>query len=543
MGFDPAMELSESARWGTFRSKPTVLAVVRTLTSAIRLLEALPVFAGDDRVRVAFAVDERSRNSDGVSALIRGLPAPIVPWDRVADLDCKLVIAATEKLDLRTREPVPMLVIPHGVGFHKYVPDVDTAGTRVSGLVDPAVLRGGQVRMLVTHPSQQRQLAELDPATVGRTVPGGDTSFDLLTTSAPLRARYRSALGLDDRRRLVLVSSTWGGQSLLGTDPGLLTALVRELPVDEYRVALVAHPNVWTWEGGWELRRVIDNALRGGLLLVDPAMGWHATMVASDLVIGDHGSLSMYAATTGVPLRLAAFGDEVVPATVMADLGRKATRLDRHRDLRAQVEQAIGDRHAALVPADTVFAAPGQALRLLRTWCYDALGLPEPAWAQESAIAEDPTQALPDLHSLHVVGSVSGGAVTLRRYPFVVTPHVTPDEVRHVGVDNRERDVRRFADAATIVRTVGPSDEAARWLGETLDAFPGCRMAGHITSTGCQVRLRDGRGVMLTAPPQLRDTGLLTSALYTLLVHDRELPGSFELRAGGRTGRVTVSAV
>ncbi|OKI28648.1 hypothetical protein A6A25_31050 [Saccharothrix sp. CB00851] len=535
------MEPSEAARWGTLRPRSTVLAVARTLTSAIRLLEALPVFAGDDRVRVAFTVDERSRNSDGVAELIRALPAPIVPWNRVADFDCDLVIAASEKLDLRTRKPVPMLVIPHGIGFHKHVPDVDSTGTRVSGLVDPAVLRGGQLRMLITHPSHRRQLAELAPATAGRTVLGGDTSFDLLTTSAPQRARYRAALGMHDHQRLVLVSSTWGGQSLLGTDPGLLTALVRQLPVDDYRVALVAHPNVWTWEGGWELRRVIDHALRGGLLLLEPAKGWHAAMVASDLVVGDHGSLSLYAATTGVPLRLAAFGDEVVTDTVMADLGRKATRLDRHRDLRAQVEQATGDQHAALVPADAVFAAPGQALRLLRTWCYDALGLPEPSWAQESPIAADPAQALPELHSLHVVGSVVDDTVVLRRHPFAATPHVTSSEVRHVSVDDRERDVRRFADAATIVRAAGPFEEASRWLGETLDAFPGCRMAGHATPTGCEVRLRDGRAVALTAPGPLGDSALLTSALYTLLVHAGELPASFELLAGGRAGRVTVS--
>lgn len=70
----------EPARGDTFRYRKTVLAVARTLTSAIRLLEALPVFAGDDRVRVVFAVDERSRFSRGAAELIRGLSARVEPW-------------------------------------------------------------------------------------------------------------------------------------------------------------------------------------------------------------------------------------------------------------------------------------------------------------------------------------------------------------------------------------------------------------------------------------------------------------------------------
>ncbi|WP_147455172.1 hypothetical protein [Saccharothrix australiensis] len=540
MGGERAGSPSDAARWGTFRARSTVLAVARTLTSAIRLLEALPVFAGDHRVRVAFAVDERSRYSAGVAELIGGLPARVVRWGDVPDLDCDLVLSASEKLDLTTRAPVPMLVIPHGVGFHKHVPDVDSAATRVSGVVDPEVLRGGRVRMLVTHPAHERQLAALSPDTVGRTVLGGDTSYDLLLAGAPLRSRYRAALGLTGRQRLVLVTSTWGPQSLLGVDPGLLTDLVSALPVDEYRVALVAHPNVWTWEGGWQLRRVLDTALRAGLLLVEPAAGWHAAMVAADLVVGDHGSLSAYAATTGVPLLLGAFGDEVVAGTAMADLGRKAPRLDRARDLRAQVDRAVSDGLPGLLPADEVFAAPGRSLRLLRAWCYAALGLPEPPGQPVSDPAADPPHPVPALHSLRVLGTVRDGVVELRRHPFAAGVRAGDEEVGHVVVDARERDVRRFSDAAAVVRADGPPEEAAAWQARTLDALPGCRAAGHATPTGCAVVVRGVGGFTLSAPEPLRDTGLLTSALYTLLAHGREVPGSFALRTGDRTGRVTV---
>ncbi|GAA3882868.1 hypothetical protein GCM10022243_54330 [Saccharothrix violaceirubra] len=531
MGGDLTDDGSDAGRWGTFRVERTVLAVTRTLTSAIRLLEALPVFAGDHRVRIVFAVDRRSRNSTGVAELIRGLPAKVHSVEDVTHDDWDLVVTASEKLDLVLDRPAPMLVLPHGIGFHKRVPDADSDDTRVSGVVAPEVLRGGQVRMLVTHPDHERRLAELCPETVGRTLLGGDTSLDLLLESAPLRARYREALGLRAGQRLVLVTSTWRGQSLLGTDPGLLADLVRELPADEYRVALVAHPNVWAWEGGWELRRVADTALRSGMLLVDPTRGWHAAMVAADVVIGDHGSVSLYAAATGVPLLLGAFGDEVVAGTAMAGLGRTAPRLDRSRPLLPQLEEVLAG-HRTLVAASDVFTEPGQALRLLRTHCYDALGLPEPDFPQRPGLAPDPPAALPPLHSLDVVGTAAESLVTLRRHPVAAR---TSGGIRHVSVDVRERDVRRFADAAVVVRTdpAGPT-----WPAEALDRHPGARIAGMATPDGCVLAVR-GSG-RFTVKSDLPDPGLLASAVYTRLVHTGLVEGTFDLRVGADTTRITV---
>jgi hypothetical protein len=538
MSGDPETRSSEPARWDTFRYRKTVLAVARTLTSAIRLLEALPVFAGDDRVRVVFAVDERSRFSTGVAELIRGLSAQVEPWSAVPGLRCDLVITASEKLDPAMPDRVPVLVLPHGVGFHKYVPDVDSGGTRVSGLVDPAVLRRGEVWTMVTHPSHERQVTGLSPEVAGRTVAGGDTSYDLVSGSTPWRARYREVLGLAEGQRLVLVTSTWRQRSLLGVDPALPADLLGELPFDRYRVALVAHPNVWSREGSWNLRRVLDQALRGGLLLIDPTKGWHAAMAAADLVIGDHGSLSLYAATNGVPLLLAAFGEEeVVPHTALADLGGKATRLDRTRGLHAQVERAIAEPDTGLVPPDELFAAPGRSLELLRTWCYAALGLDEPPWPQEPAIAPDPPHAFAPVHTLRVVGVARDGVVTLQRYPHAADRRPA-EGVWHVSVDDRERDVRRFADAAVIVRARVDAEGAPVWLRNTLDAFPGCRLVAHATPAGCAVRLRDGRHFTLTSP---HDPALSASALYTLLVGGDAIPDEFEL-AGAASGRVAVDA-
>ncbi|XVV07600.1 hypothetical protein ACQPW3_20355 [Actinosynnema sp. CA-248983] len=531
--------LTDSAVWGTFGPEKKVLAVARTLTSAIRLLEALRAFAGDPRVGVVWTVDERSRNSTGVKQFVESLPARVIPVGEVPDQDFHLVLAASEKLDLVLRRPTPMVVLPHGIGFNKYVPDVDAPGTRLSGMVSPEVLRAGQVRMLVTHPAQAAQVAASSQAAVGRTVLGGDTSLDLLLESASLRSRYREALGLADGQRLVLVASTWRNRSLLGADPTLPARLVGELPADEYRVAMVAHPNVWTWEGGWELRRVLDTALRSGLLLIEPTRGWHAAMVAADLVIGDHGSLSLYAATTGVPLLLGAFGDdEVVAGTAMDDLGRRAPRIDTSQPLQPQIAAHAGHRRV-LVAMDEVFARPGAALSLLRAHCYDILKLPEPEHAADQAVAPDPDAALPPLHSLEVLGAAHGGEVSLRRFPLPVRALRKPtqhDEVRHVSVDDRERNVRRYADAAVVVRA---TEADGTWPADVLTRFPGSRVAGHATPDGCIVLIRGlGRFAVRSTS---RDVAALASAVYTRLVHTGEVTGTFGLRVGPHTAPVTVT--
>jgi hypothetical protein len=189
------------------------------------------------------------------------------------------------------------------------------------------------------------------------------------------------------------------------------------------------------------------------------------------------------------------------------------------------VEQAIHDPGSAV--ADTVFAQPGQAHRLLRAWCYQALDLSEPTTEPPFDAAPDPTDALPPVHTFDVVGEVRGGKVVLRRYPVPVRGFRAADGVRHVSVDVRERNVRVYADAAVIVRGARGGDVEA-WLTATIERYPGSRLAGHVTGFGCAVLVRDGRRFDLHAPEPLRDSGLLTSALYTLLVSGH-VPDTFEL--------------
>ena len=103
--------------------------------------------------------------------------------------------------------------------------------------------------------------------------------------------------------------------------------------------------------------------------------------MAADLVIGDHGSVTIYAASLGVPVLLAAFPrDEVPPGSPAALLGQIAPRLRPGRPLLPQLEQAAAgyqpERYTSL--RGQVTGVPGRAREVIRQVLYSQLGLAEP---------------------------------------------------------------------------------------------------------------------------------------------------------------------
>src|SRR5690606_4642335 len=122
------------------------------------------------------------------------------------------------------------------------------------------------------------------------------------------RDRYRQRLGVGHGRHLLAVSSTWSRHSLLGVRRDLLRRLLAELPLDDYRVTLIAHPNIWYRHGRAQLELWFADEIEAGLPLPPPHEGWRAAIIAADALVGDHGSVTYYAAALGRPVLLAAFG-------------------------------------------------------------------------------------------------------------------------------------------------------------------------------------------------------------------------------------------
>ncbi|MFF8563453.1 hypothetical protein ACF06N_00650 [Streptomyces albidoflavus] len=521
----------DAHRWNTFHGERTLVVAARTVTSTVRVLETLPaLLRGDARVSVVFAYDATSAFSDGVLSLLHTAGCRVVPWQQLGDLAPDLILSASENIEVPEGD-CPVLVLPHGVGFQKLVPDSRGARERLSGVVPDSLLESGRAWLAISHPSQEEQLLATHPKAAGRTLLVGDPCFDELASSRSRRAAYREALGVAEHQRLVMVSSTWGPTSLLGRHPDLLTRLLARLPADSHRVGAIVHPNVWSAHGEWLVRTLQAAALEAGLLLMPTVHAWRPALVAADVVVGDHGSVTLYGASLGKPLLLATFGSDAVPGTAVHRLASLAPRLDIRADPHPQVEAVIREHSAeryAEVAAEA-FAEPGHALAKLRTALYDLLKLPEPP----SVPPVSPALPLPDPPASPVtswqvntgISEDAGQTVTVRRFPAAVaahteTPAETPGFFTHLACSDEEQDPRLRESASVLVRQrpAPTAVEALHWIADTLAQLSRSLLAASaVRGGGYLVGLRGGRVVEVSATGPAMDPGLPAALVHARL--------------------------
>jgi hypothetical protein len=376
----------DAMRWGTGGSSRTVLVVVHSVTAGTRLTDVTPLLESDLRIQVVFTVAPSSFPS-GTGEFLRRLDAVVVPWQQAIRERFDLAIAASygrlEQLH------APVLTLAHGVGYGKFPHRWEGYGPPASraawGLERQQLIYHGRVvpaAIALPHRDGVPQLKSSCPEAVPAAFIAGDPCYDRLAASVSLRHTYRRALGVKDGQKLVVVSSTWGTGSLLGRYRGLVPRLVAELPRDEYRVVAVLHPNIWHWHGPWQVQAWYADAVRNGLGLIPPEEGWRAALVAADVVIGDHGSVTYYAASIGVPVLLGAFPeDDIDPGSPVTTLGAIAPRMCSDRPLHPQVIDAAAAYSSGLYAelASHVTSVPGESGRLIRREMYRLMRLQEPS--------------------------------------------------------------------------------------------------------------------------------------------------------------------
>ncbi|MFC4561785.1 hypothetical protein ACFO4E_07940 [Nocardiopsis mangrovi] len=393
--------LGGSAR-STWSPQRTALIVVHHLTAANRLVgDVVPLLEGDPRVQLFWTTPPGGAFSHSGVEFLRGHDGVVLPWQQAVSHRFELAVAASLGGGLENVH-APVLVLGHGSGPGKLLfrreGDGPAAPRDVAGAHSGLIAYGRVVPSLlgVAHHRMRDVLARTVPPAAEVAEVVGEPAFDRLTAGADRRAAFRRALGVGDAQKLVVVSSTWQRNSLLGTRPDLPARLIGELPPAGFRVVVIPHPGTWVWHGRRQVRAWLG--AQGGDPepgVLPPEDGWQAALVAADLVIGDHGSVTYYAAALGRPVLMGAFpkGD-VDPASHNALLGLTAPRLDRGVPLRPQVEEAIG----AHVPERTEWyrsqltSAPGASATLLRSAMYRLMGLAEPATP-----ARTPPIALPRL--------------------------------------------------------------------------------------------------------------------------------------------------
>ncbi|MFB7476905.1 translation initiation factor 2 [Kitasatospora sp. NPDC056184] len=521
-----------------------VLFAVRSAAALHRLLDLLPVFDGDARVRCRFTLVPGSAFDADALAAVASSGARCLSWPEALAGRHDLILTASPKGELAALRG-PKVLLPHGAGFNKAL--AEEGSPHLPSGLDPAFLLTPDRRPLadlhaLAHPDQVHRLAEQCPPAGAAALVAGDPTLDRILASRNRREAFRSALGTGPRR-LVVLSSTWGPESLLARHPGLPSRLADRLPHDAYQLALVVHPNEYSRTGSFDLARQLRPALDAGLVLAGPYEQWAALLVAGDTVVTDHGSTALYAAALDRPVvAVCDGGTELVPGSPMARLLAAAPRLDPSGDDAAAVLAAQPSAPGTRRFAEAAFALPGEALATLGPELYKLLGLvPLPRPAQPRPLAAPPSAPrTPAAFAVRArtepaepTGRTGDGSVVVdidRLPPWTDLPY------HHLAAEFGRAGIREAQSAALLYRRANsaPTPDtahhheyrtAADWTAEALADHPGCRTAAVVLSpTRCLVRRPNSAPFTVRIDPhrttgrvRYTDPAAALSAVHTLL--------------------------
>lgn len=560
----------DAARWATRVRCRRVLFVVHNVTSATRLLDVLPLFDDDLGVQLLATCTGSSAFRSGVADLLADTGLPVLPWEQALATPVDLAISASFGGELAAIQG-PLIILSHGIGYTKRLAapsierqlagvgggdEIRVATAPVFGLSPDWLLSEGAPiadAIVLSHPEQFDRLAVACPEALPTAVLGGDPCFDRILAAHPYRDRFRRALGVRRGQRLVLLNSTWGPQSLLGNGegtgndalPALLAQVTSELPSDEYRIAAVLHPNIWHGHGPGQIRSWLDRARRAGLALIDPLEGWRQALLAADVVIGDHGSVTYYAAALGTPVLLGAAPlDSLDPDAPIADFIRTAPGLDARASLRGQVDTLIESHIPQPGPMRFTSSVPGEAAVRLRRAFYGLMGAPEPPGPALllPLPLPDPEPALRTAPLYVLTRVLAGPEVVVTRYADPAREPAGAGDA-HLAVHEDTRDPGQLGLADVVFRCGAPDDPRfgppGRWAAEVLDRHPHCALAAYVTGpSSCVVRTRDGVLLRLTSGAEAdADPAVYASAVHAWLAAGRTLAALIEDGLTVRTGR------
>ncbi|MEU8618301.1 translation initiation factor 2 [Streptomyces sp. NPDC048623] len=495
-----------------------VLVAVRSAAALHRVLDVLPVFRGDARVKVRFTLVPGSDfGVDALAALDRS-GARVLAWEDARRARHDLILAASPKGDLHELRG-PRVLLPHGAGFNKAVRDDGSTGV-ASGLDPHYLLRTDGTPWAdlhaFAHGDQVTRLAAHCPPAADRAAVVGDPTLDRLLASVPRRDAYRDALGTGSRR-LVVLTSTWGAESLLGRRTELPAELTGHHPHDAYQFALVVHPNTYSGTGSFDLARHLAPALDAGLVLARPYEEWAALLVAADAVVSDHGSTALYAAALGRRVVNAYDGgQELLPGSPMARLLDSAPKLASATDLEAALHTTSpADDPRAHAAHAFAREDEGQALTRLRERLYPLLGLRPPAHSLEAAAFPSPGSAPRRPPAFVVRAEPTDGQVSVRRFPVHSrqAPH-------HLAAEDPTAGPRPLQSAAVLWRRAGtgaPETPYARtawtaegWTARALTEYPGCRTATAVLTHGRLLLRHRAAGLFSVSVEPHREGGRVT---------------------------------
>jgi len=359
-----------------------VLVMVPTMTAGTRLAEVVPLLEADHRIQPVYTVPGATERWHGLEEYVRGLGAIVLPWEQAKRERYDLVLTASHREIEQVRGNV--MILSHGVGNAKsrrYSRKAGGATRGTTGLDREVLTYRGRVipaALMLSHDKELALLRKRCPEALGAAVVAGDICLDRMVASRRYREGYRKALGVAADECLVTISSTWGPESTFGQH----LELYQRLSAQGCRVVAQLHPNIMAVHGDAAVRGWLSDSIRAGLRVLPPERGWQAAVIASDVVIGDHGSCTMYAAASGTPTVMATEPPALWPGSPADVLVRNTPRLDHGQELWPQLRKVMAEHDGPDAElADAITARPGQAAAITRSTMYRLLGLAEPARA------------------------------------------------------------------------------------------------------------------------------------------------------------------
>ncbi|GAA0537509.1 hypothetical protein GCM10010172_18610 [Paractinoplanes ferrugineus] len=365
------------------------------MASCHRLLDIVDLVESDPRVQTVFTVPPDVFNT-GVAGHLERLGALVVPWQQAVRERFDLAIAASHGGLHELHAPV--MLMAHGAGRSRLVRPPDSGGRPVGqpsvyGLDAPRLVRDGRViasAIVLSHENEWDVLARQCPDALRVATVAGDPCLDRLAGSMSRRGDYRRSLGLADRQRLVVVTSTWGGDGLFGGVPELLPAMMEQLPPSRFRVALLLHPAIAGAHGRRQVGAWTRACQEAGMMLAEPGDDWRAYVAAADCLVGDRGSVTAYGAAVGLPVLCVSPGsvDRTAAGSPQSVVLSGAARLDVTKPLRPQLLAArpVDPRRVAAA----ITSRPHRAGRLLRRTMFRLLGLTQRRGSQDPPLLPVP---------------------------------------------------------------------------------------------------------------------------------------------------------
>ncbi|WP_086661541.1 hypothetical protein [Lentzea kentuckyensis] len=377
-GWVLAPGLSAAVPWSTWVGRRTVLFIAQHPQSATRLAyDLLPHLEDHGQIDVVWTTPDEEYRLWDFDGFMRKLGTTSVPWWQAEQTPYDLIVTAcygglADTIGHKIK-------LPHGINAARSRKG-PFDGEVHHDLTRAKLMKGDEVvpsALMLSHENELDVLAESCPPAVPRAVVAGCLSFDRMLVSRHLRRKYRRALRVRLGQKLVVVSTTWSPHSLWGTDFTFFERLRAALPSSRHRIVAVVHPFVWLQHAG-TVRSLVRKAREIGIGVLPYDEGWRAALIAADLVIGDHGSVTQYAAALGIPVLMNAKSLDNVRENSTADaLAQRATLLRPGDSLLTKVREAM-KAGPALDFGDLAVSNHGQALDTVLNTCYSLLEVDSP---------------------------------------------------------------------------------------------------------------------------------------------------------------------